>query len=81
MCALHPEVGLTTDDLDEAEVKRAMVLSSGEVIAPATSDKLRAASAYLVAPVGEVTHVVADPGATDDLLDPYRALGVSVLRA
>jgi len=81
VCALHPEVGLTTDDLDEAEVKRAMVLSSGEVIAPATSDKLRAASAYLVAPVGEVTHVVADPGATDDLLDPYRALGVSVLRA
>jgi DeoR/GlpR family transcriptional regulator of sugar metabolism len=81
VCALHPEVGLTTDDLDEAEVKRAMVLSSGEVIAPATSDKLRAASAYLVAPVDEVTHIVAEPGATDDLLDPYRALGVSVLRA
>jgi DeoR/GlpR family transcriptional regulator of sugar metabolism len=81
VCALHPEVGLTTDDLDEAEVKRAMVLSAGEVIAPATSDKLRAASAYLVAPVHEVTHLVAEPGATDDLLDPYRALGVSVLRA
>jgi DeoR/GlpR family transcriptional regulator of sugar metabolism len=81
VCALHPEVGLTTDDLAEAEVKRAMVRSSGEVVAPATSDKLRAASAYLVAPVSEVTHVVAEPGAADDLLDPYRALGLSVLRA
>ena len=81
VCAFHPEVGLTTDDLDEAEVKRAMVRASGEVIAPATSDKLRAASAYLVAPVQEVTHLVAEPDAPDDLLDPYRALGLSVLRA
>jgi DeoR/GlpR family transcriptional regulator of sugar metabolism len=81
VCALHPEVGLTTDDMAEAEVKRAMVQSAGEVVAPATSDKLRAASAYLVAPVSEVTHLVAEPGAPDDLLDPYRALGLSVLRA
>ena len=61
VCALHPEVGLTTDDLEEAEVKRAMVESAGDVVALATADKLRAASAYLVAPVREVTHVVAEP--------------------
>jgi DeoR/GlpR family transcriptional regulator of sugar metabolism len=81
VCALHPEVGLTTDDLDESEVKRAMVQAAGEVILPATSDKLRAGSAYLVASVAEVTHLVAEPGAADELLDPYRALGLSVLRA
>jgi DeoR/GlpR family transcriptional regulator of sugar metabolism len=81
VCALHPEVGLTTDDLEEAEVKRAMVESSGEVVALATSDKLRAASAYLVAPVRDVTHLVAEPDAPDELLDPYRALGLSVSRA
>lgn len=81
VCALHPEVGLTTDDLAEAEVKRAMATGSGEVIAPATSDKLRAASAYLVAPVEGVGHIVTEPGAPDDLLDPFRALGISVTRA
>jgi DeoR/GlpR family transcriptional regulator of sugar metabolism len=81
VCALHPDVGLTTDDLAEAEVKRAMVASSGEVIAPATSDKLGAASAYLVAPVADVTHVVAEPSAPDEMLGPYRALGLSVTRA
>jgi DeoR/GlpR family transcriptional regulator of sugar metabolism len=81
VCALHPEVGLTTDDLEEAEVKRAKVESSGEVVALATSDKLRAASAYLVAPVRDVTHLVAEPDAPDELLDPYRALGLSVSRA
>ena len=45
------------------------------------SDKLPAASPYLLAPVAELTHVVAEAGAPDDLLDPYRALGVTVTRA
>ena len=43
VCALHPEAGLSTDDLEEAHVKRAMVEASADVVALATSDKLRAA--------------------------------------
>jgi DeoR/GlpR family transcriptional regulator of sugar metabolism len=81
VCALHPDVGLSTDDLEEAHVKRAMVEASADVIALATSDKLRAGSPYLVAPVAELTHVVAEAAAPDELLDPYRALGVTVTRA
>jgi DeoR/GlpR family transcriptional regulator of sugar metabolism len=81
VCALHPEHGLSTDDLEEAHVKRAMVECAADVIALATSDKLRAGSPYLVAPVAELTHLVADADAPDDLLDPYRALGVTVTRA
>ena len=54
VCALHPEAGLTTDDLEEAHVKRAMVAASADVIALATADKLRAGSAYVVAPVAEL---------------------------
>jgi DeoR/GlpR family transcriptional regulator of sugar metabolism len=81
VCALHPEAGLTTDDLEEALVKRAMIDSAADVIALATADKLRAGSPYLVAPVADLTHVVAESSASDDLLEPYRALGVSVTRA
>ena len=81
VCALHPEAGLSTDDLEEAHVKRAMVEASADVIALATADKLRSGSAYLVAPVAELTHVVADTAAPDELLDPYRAAGVTVTRA
>jgi DeoR/GlpR family transcriptional regulator of sugar metabolism len=81
VCALHPDAGLTTDDLEEAHVKRAMIEASADVVALATSDKLRAGSPYLVAPVGELTHLVAEAGAPDELLDPYRALGVTVTRA
>ena len=81
VCALHPDVGLSTDDLEEAHVKRAMIAASADVIALATSDKLRAGSPYLVAPVAELTHLVAEGDAPDELLDPYRALGVTVTRA
>jgi DeoR/GlpR family transcriptional regulator of sugar metabolism len=81
VCALHPEAGLSTDGLEEAHVKRAMVEASADVIALATADKLRAGSAYLVAPVSELTHVVVEAAADDELLDPYRAAGVTVTRA
>ncbi len=81
VCALHPEAGLATDDLEEAHVKRAMVEASADVIALATTDKLSAGSAYRVASVAELTHVVAEAAAPDELLDPYRALGVTVTRA
>jgi DeoR/GlpR family transcriptional regulator of sugar metabolism len=81
VCALHAEAGLSTDDLEEAHVKRAMVEASADVIALATVDKLRSGSAYLVAPAGELTHVVVEADADDELLEPYRAAGVTVTRA
>ena len=81
ICALHPEQGVTTNDLEEAHVKRAMVAAAADVIAIATSDKLNAGSAYVVAPAAELTHLVAQAAAGDELLDPYRALGVTVTRA
>jgi len=81
VCAIHPEAGISTDDLAEADVKKAMVQSAADVIALATSDKLRSGSPYLVAPLADLTHMVAEADAPDELLDPYRAAGVTVTRA
>lgn len=81
VCAIHPEEGLSTDDLEEAAVKRAMIASSADVVALATADKLRSASGHIVAPAADVTHLVAGPDATEAVLDEYRALGLSVTRA
>src|SRR5918997_6537743 len=71
ICSLHPELGVTAIDHDEAHVKRAMVQASAEVIALATADKLRTASPWLVAPVADLTHLVTDAG--DDLTSAYAA--------
>jgi DeoR/GlpR family transcriptional regulator of sugar metabolism len=79
ICSLHPELGVTAIDHDEAHVKRAMIDASAEVIALATADKLRTASPWLVAPLADVTHLVTDAG--DDLTAAYAAAGISVVRA
>jgi DeoR/GlpR family transcriptional regulator of sugar metabolism len=79
ICSLHPELGVTANDHDEAHVKRAMVEASAEVIALATADKLRTASPWLVAPLADLTHLVTD--ADEDLTAAYAAAGVSVVRA
>jgi DeoR/GlpR family transcriptional regulator of sugar metabolism len=79
ICSLHPEVGVTATDHDEAHVKRAMVDSAAEVIALATADKLRTAAPWVVAPLADVTHLVTDAG--DELTADYAAAGVSVIRA
>ena len=79
ICSLHPELGVTAADYDEAHVKRAMVEASAEVIALATADKLRTASPWLVAPLADVTHLVTDAGA--DITADYTHAGVSVVRA
>ena len=79
ICSLHPELGVTATDHDEAHVKRAMVAASAEVIALATADKLRTASPWVVAPLADLTHLVTD--ADEELTAAYAAAGVSVVRA
>jgi DeoR/GlpR family transcriptional regulator of sugar metabolism len=77
VCSLHPELGVSCTDHDEAHVKRAMVAASAEVIALATADKLRTAGPWVVAPVADVTHLVTDAG--EELTADFA--GVSVVRA
>lgn len=77
ICSLHPDIGVTTLDDEEAYVKRAMVASAGEVIALATADKLRTASPWVVAQLSEIDHLVTDGG--DELTRPYTSAGIDVV--
>jgi DeoR/GlpR family transcriptional regulator of sugar metabolism len=79
ICSLHPELGVTATDHDEAHVKRAMVAASAEVLALATADKLRTASPWVVAPLSDLTHLVTD--GDGELTAPYAAAGVTVVPA
>ena len=77
ICSLHPDVGVTTLDAEEAYVKRAMVASAGEVIALATADKLRTASPWVVAQLADIDHLVTD--GSDELTRPYTSAGIDVV--
>jgi DeoR/GlpR family transcriptional regulator of sugar metabolism len=81
VCGLHPEIGVTTNDLEERHVKAAMIEGAAEVVALADHDKLGTAMPVVVAPMSAVTQLVTDADVEERALAPYRALGIEVLRA
>jgi DeoR/GlpR family transcriptional regulator of sugar metabolism len=79
--SLHPEAGISTFDLEEAAVKRAMIASSAEVVAVAFAEKLGTAAPYVVGPLSDLTHIVTERSVPDEVLAPYRAPGITIVRA
>ena len=77
VCAFDPEVGVTTSNDDEAQVKRAMIACSDQVVALATRDKLHASSPWVVASLDQIDRLVTDGG--KDLTSAFAAAGLSVV--
>jgi len=79
--SLHPEVGISTFDLEEAYVKRAMIASAAEVVALTSAEKIGTAAPYIVGPLSDLTHLVTERSVPNEVLAPYRALGITIVRA
>ncbi len=80
VCSLHPEVGISVANLDEAHVKRAMIAGAAEVIGLATEAKLDTASNYVVAPIQTLTYLVTAPSVDLKRLAAYAALGLTIIQ-
>jgi DeoR/GlpR family transcriptional regulator of sugar metabolism len=78
---VHPEVGLTTGDPEEAAVKRTLCRFAAETVVLASHEKLGAASPFVVVPLSEVETLVVEPTTTDQVADAYRRLGLTVVLA
>jgi DeoR/GlpR family transcriptional regulator of sugar metabolism len=78
--SIHPAVGMSTFDLDEADVKRAMIASSAEVVALAPAEKLGMVAPYIIGPLSDLTHLVTERSVTSEELAPYQALGITIVR-
>jgi DeoR/GlpR family transcriptional regulator of sugar metabolism len=78
---IHPQAGLSTGDLEEAHVKRALIGSAAETYVLISAEKLNAASPYVIVPTTDVAGMIVEPGITDEAVAPYERLGLSVIRA
>jgi DeoR/GlpR family transcriptional regulator of sugar metabolism len=78
---VHPEVGISTSNLDEAYVKRAMIASAAEVVALTSAEKIGTAAPYIIGPLSDLTHLVTERSVPVEMLAPYRALGITIVRA
>lgn len=80
VCSLHPELGISIPDLDEAYVQRAMIASASEVIALASREKLNTAASHIVGPLSEITQLITNRDIPDEMLQAYSATGMTIMK-
>lgn len=78
---VHPVVGLTTGDPEEAAVKRSLCHHAAETVVLASSEKLGAVSPFVVLPLEEVSTLVVERGTSSEQVDSYGRMGLTVLTA
>ncbi|HSI58083.1 MAG TPA: DeoR/GlpR family DNA-binding transcription regulator [Ideonella sp.] len=78
---VHPQAGLTTGDMEEASVKRALMAAAAETVVMASSEKLNAASPHVIAPLAQAATLVVSPQAPKATLAACRKLGLQVVVA
>ena len=78
---VHHEAGLTTGDPDEAAMKRILAGRAADTYVLASSEKVGAASAFVVLPLHEVSGVVTDAPAEHAVLIGLQDRGIPVLNA
>ncbi|PRY68439.1 DeoR family transcriptional regulator [Glaciihabitans tibetensis] len=72
---VHPETGLTTDDSDEAAMKRALAARAADTYVLASSEKIGAASRFSVLPLAKVAGIITDATADSPVMRQLTGLG------
>lgn len=81
VCALHPEVGLTSPRFDEVQLKQALLDSASQVVAVTTADKLGAVEPFVIAPCNRVHTLYTESRVPTGDIDDYRRIGLTVVVA
>ncbi|HEY7212282.1 MAG TPA: DeoR/GlpR family DNA-binding transcription regulator [Bryobacteraceae bacterium] len=77
---IHPVAGLSTGDLEEAHIKRALSDCAAETVVLASAEKLNAASSFVIAPVTEVSELVVLHETPEEATSAFVELGITVTR-
>ena len=78
---INPKAGLTTGDLEEAHIKRALMTQAAETWVLASSEKLHAASPYLIAACNDATGLIVERSVAKKQLSAFEKLGLTLVRA
>ena len=77
--ALDAEYGLTDNDWDVVQVKKAMIASSEKTVSLSISEKLNTSQRIKVCDLKEIDILVTELPPSDKLLDKYRNSGLEIL--
>jgi len=76
-CGIESSTGVSAFDEPEAEIKRAMVDRSAEIIVAATTEKLEATAPFHITSCASITHLVVESQANAKLLAKFRKHGIT----
>jgi DeoR family fructose operon transcriptional repressor len=79
MSAIHTEQGLFTVNLQEAELKRAMIQCGKEVIVAMDSSKFEKLTFSFVSDFSSIDKIITDNGVTDEIIKRLEEFGVEVI--
>ena len=71
--------GISEIDWEEAKVKRSMVASARNVVSMAIVEKLNTSHPYPIADINQLSTLITDLNPNDDILIPYRQLGIRII--
>ena len=77
---IHAKEGLSTGHLEEAYIKHALCKQAAETFVLASREKIGAASQYVVTALANVSGMIVEEAVSDDVLAPFVALGLTVIR-
>lgn len=78
---VHSKAGLSTGDFEEASVKRALHECAAETVVMASSEKLGAASPYVICNTGEISALLVPKTTPADMLADFVKQGVRLVHA
>ena len=78
---VHPTAGLSTGDLEEAYIKRALAARAAETVVLASAAKLKAASQYAIGDISMAQSIIVERSTDAALTGPLEQAGLTVVRA
>ena len=79
VCSLHDEIGVTSMDYIEGEMKRAIIQCSDKVVAIGSHDKIGTAEPYKICDITVLDTIVTEIDPLDPLFGAYHALNIQII--
>lgn len=77
--AIDLHAGLTDNDRDVVQIKKAMIESSTRVVSLAISEKINTAQRLKVCNINSIDTIITELNPGNDLLQPYREAGLEII--
>jgi DeoR/GlpR family transcriptional regulator of sugar metabolism len=80
LCKIHHETGISVDDEDDAQLKRAMVDCASEIAAIAMPETLESIAPHIVASLSKPIYLFVDDTVPEEELAPFVKAHVKIMR-